>query len=152
LENKPFGGFAIYRNRGGFLVALPEITFVPVEWSAHVEGWLESIGGIERHIEALAMQVEGGAYQALSIRANGIESGVLIFSVEMEARGAVIVANAVAGKIRGVDLTVLALNFLTELGRAAGAVAVRCWTDRRGLVRKCEAMGLKSSYVLEGQI
>lgn len=98
------------------------------------------------------MQVEGGAYQALSIRANGIESGVLIFSVEMEARGAVIVANAVAGKIRGVDLTVLALNFLTELGRAAGAVAVRCWTDRRGLVRKCEAMGLKSSYVLEGQI
>lgn len=98
------------------------------------------------------MNIERGEYQALSIRSDGVESGVLVFSVEKEPRGAVIVANAVAGKIRGFDLTVLCLNFLTEMGRAVGAVAVRCWTDRRGLVRKCEGMGLRASYVIEGSI
>ncbi|WP_323006769.1 hypothetical protein [Pseudorhodobacter sp.] len=126
---------------------LPEITLEPVEWSPRVEGWLHKIAGVERHIEAIAMRVKA-ANQALSIRANGVESGMLVYSVELEPRGAVLVANALAGRFCGVDLTVLCLNVLTEMGRAVGAVAVRYWTDRRGLVRKCEKMGLESRYVL----
>lgn len=98
------------------------------------------------------MQIEHGEYQALSIRADGVERGVLVLSVENEPRGSVIVVNALAGRIPGIDLTVLCLNFITEMGRAAGAVAVRFWTDRRGLVRKCEGMGLRASYVVEGSI
>lgn len=133
-------------------MALPQIDFEPVEWSNALAAWLGGIDGVERDIQAMKTHVETGEFQALSIRADGVESGVLIYSVEHEPGGAVIVANALAGRIRGVDLTVLCLNLLAEMGRKVGAVGVRCWTNRRGLVRKCENMGLKARYVIEGAI
>jgi hypothetical protein len=152
LEGASGRGFAAFASRGGGVLGIPEIEFSPGNWSPIVEGFLQQIDGIKRHINALQIGVENGDMQALLIRSNGAPAGVLIWSIENDQAGAVVIANAVAGSIKGVDLTVVALNFLTEAGRAVGAVGVRCWTQRKGLVRKCEALGMRSSYVIEGSI
>jgi hypothetical protein len=131
---------------------LPEIEFKPGNWSPVLEGFLHDIDGIEGHINALQNGIERGDMQALLISSNGDYVGVLIWSIEHEERGAVIVCNAFSGRLRGVDLTLLAVNFLVAAGRKVGAVGLRAFTDRRGLVRKLEAVGMKTRFMIEGRI
>lgn len=127
------------------------LTFDPVQWGPVVEGWLAPIGGIERHVNALAARIEAGEYQALLIRADGQAVGVLVLSVEVEPLGSIIVVNALAARpLRGLDVTKAVLAFLTETGKAVGAVGLRFWTERKGLVRKCEAAGMRAKFVVEG--
>lgn len=129
------------------------LKFEPVAWSVQIEGQLASIRGIERHLNALQMGVEAGDMQALQIKIEGRAVGVLVWSVEHEPRGATLVVNALSCEpVAGVDMTLAALNFVTEAGRAVGAVAVRFWTERKGLVRKCEKAGMFRRYVMEGAI
>jgi hypothetical protein len=152
MANATCRRFAACAYRGGVSVALPKIDFEAVQWSQVVEGFLQSIAGVERHLNALNIGVENGDMQALLIRANGQNCGVLIWSVEHDLSGPVIVANAVAGSLPGVNLTIVCINFLVEAGRASGAKSVRAFTDRPGLVRKCEAVGMKARFMIEGTI
>lgn len=129
------------------------MTFEPADWGPAVEGWLHNISDIDRHIEVLRERVETGEYQALSILIEGRNVGVLIWSVENEPFGSVIVVNALAGiTLPGHDLTAAALSFIKTTGRATGAKALRFWTERNGLVRKCERHGMRATYVMEGAL
>jgi len=132
---------------------IQQVNFVPTEWGPKVEGWLHQIDGIERHIDAMQSRIASGEYQALTIEADGETVGAVVWSVEHEPRGAVVVVNALAGRpVPGLDLSKLALAFVARVGRASGAVAVRFWTDRRGLVRKMQGQGFRMSYVMEGRL
>lgn len=111
------------------------------------------IEDVDRHLNVIRDRIESGEYQALSIRADDAPIGVLVWSVEQEPRGAVVVVNALAGVTpKGHDLTAAALEFLTVSGRMAGAVALRFWTARKGLVAKCERRGMRAQYVVEGTL
>lgn len=129
------------------------MTFEPAAWGPVVEGWLHQISDIDRHIEVIRERVDSGEYQALSILIEGRNVGVMIWSIENEPCGSVIVVNALAGMtLPGHDLTAAALAFIKTTGRAVGAVALRFWTQRRGLVRKCERHGMRAQYVMEGAL
>lgn len=128
------------------------LTFSPQPWGVCVEHWLCDIRGIDRHIDVIRDKVKSGEWQALLIEVGGDQVGVMVWSVEIEPRGAVIVVNALSGHAPEHDLTAAALTFLKTTGRAVGAVALRFWTERRGLVRKCEKHGMRASYVMEGQL
>lgn len=130
-----------------------KVTFTPISWGPAVEGWLHLIDEIDAHIENLAHCIAEGAFQALEIAVDGEPCGVLVWSVENEARGAVVVVNALAVlPVAGLDMSKLALAFVTKCGRGVGAIAVRFWTKRRGLVRKMERAGFRKSYVMEGAL
>jgi hypothetical protein len=129
------------------------IEFQPVQWGPRLEGWLHRIDGIERHINAMADQIDRGAYQALLIDVGGQDVGALVWSVEIEPRGPVVVVNALAADpVPKIDMSAAALAFVAHCGRAAGAVAVRFWTERRGLVRKMQRHGFRKTYVMEGAL
>lgn len=129
-----------------------EITFRAAAWGPAVEGWIGLIDGIGRYKPIIREAVEGGEMQALEILADGQPVGALVWSVERERAGAVVVVNALAARpVPGVDVTRAALAFVTACGRGVGAVALRFWTDRPGLVRKCERAGMRKTYVMEGR-
>ncbi|KEP71763.1 hypothetical protein DL1_00395 [Thioclava dalianensis] len=131
-------------------MASETLSFSPHPWGPLVESYLCQIESAPRHLDVWRDQVASGEAQALLICDGSEPVGVMIWSVEREPCGAVIVANAVAGRARGHDLTAACIAFMKSTGRAVGAVALRCWTDRKGLVRKCERHGMRASYVIEG--
>ena len=132
---------------------LPALTFDPAPWGPRVEGHLHRIDGIGRHLDGIAARVLAEEYQALLIHLDGRDVGALVWSIEQDDRGPVIVVNALAAEpIRGLDVTRLALDLIAQAGRIIGAVAVRFWTEREGLKRKMERAGFRSSYVLEGAL
>ena len=135
------------------MAGLPEVNFVPSDWGPEIEGWLHGIADFDSHVETMRERIESGEYQALTIAAGGQSVGAMVWSVERDPTGAVVVVNALACRpVKGVDMSRVALAFVAALGRSAGAVAVRFWTQRRGLVRKMQKFGFVKTYVLEGRL
>jgi len=128
-----------------------KLWFSPAPWSDQVADELRGIAAHdERDVLIFRRQIEAGNMQLMAIYADGRRVGCLVSSVAHEPDGCALVLNAVAAQpVAGVSLAREILDRWRQLARATGARWVRCWTQRRGLVRVLEQDGATASYVIE---
>lgn len=127
------------------------VTFNPVAWSDQVAGDLTRIAGLDaRDLAIFRQRVETGDFLAMEVLHLGRRVGSVIWSVEAEPDGHSLVVNAAAADpVPGVCLVSELVARLSALGTLTNARAVRCWTQRAGLVRKLEKHGATRRYVME---
>jgi hypothetical protein len=132
----------------------PKITFHAAAWSDHVAADLRLIDGTEdREITAFAMRIADGDFHLLEVRNSGERIGSVIWSIEREFDRHVVVINAACVRpISGACITAEINKRMEFVARTVGAKALRCWTQRAGLVRKLETLGAKRRYVMELEI
>lgn len=129
----------------------PQVTFEPEAWGQRIEDDLAYIAdATPRDLAAFRHLVESGKFKAWGVFENGRRVGSVIWCIEREPDGHAYVINAAA--VRGpteTDVTEAMFQAFATLAKGSGARAIRCWTERPGLVRKLEARGARRKNVLE---
>lgn len=133
------------------MASAPQVTFDPVAWSDRVAGDLTRIADVRgRELEIFQQRVEAGDFMAMEALHKGKRVGSVIWSVEDEADGKAIVINAAAAEpVDGVCVVKELHVRMIGLAVMINARALRCWTQRAGLVRKLENLGATRRYVME---
>lgn len=135
----------------------PPVTFVQADWSEAVEADLGRItsgqvdrGDMQRDLAAYKSLVDTEQAQLLAVRHEGETIGHVIWSTDAQPDGFDVVINAATvAPVAGIDVTAAIFDAFATLGKSTGARALRCFTKRPGMVRKCELLGAHVSYVLE---
>lgn len=128
-----------------------KVTFAAAGWSMLAARDLARIADASEHdIRVFAEEVSAGNWQLMDVLVNGERKGCVIHSVEQEgARHSLVINAAAVAPVAGVDVTDAMLRLYRSLARHCEAYAIRCWTSRKGLVRKLERAGAARRYVME---
>lgn len=128
-----------------------QVTFDPVAWCDRATGDLSRIEDVSaREMEIFRSMVEGGDFMLMAAMHQGQRVGTVIWSVEAEQDGNAIVINAAAADpVPGVCVVQELHSRMQHLAQLVNARALRCWTQRAGLVRKLEKLGATRRYVME---
>lgn len=129
----------------------PKVTFARAPWSMLAARDLAQIADVTEHdLRVFACEVSAENWQLLEIFADGERIGCLVWSVEQQGdRFALIINAAYARPVPGADVTGAMLDMFRATAQHVGACAIRCWTERAGLVRKLEQAGATRKYVME---
>lgn len=144
-------------DNADFLSEIGPVQFVPADWGQAVIDDLKRItSGMPadldrtRDVAAYKHMVEAGHAQLLAVQVDGQTIGHVIWSIDQQPDGFDVVINeAAAMNVPGIDVTHAIFAAFSELGKSTGARTLRCFTCRPGMVRKCESYGAQLSYVLE---
>ena len=107
-----------------------------------------------RDLEILELQVDQGEALLHAVEVGGVRVGSMIWSIETETDGkrALIVQAIGCDAVPGRDLLSEVHAAVEVLAKFSKCWAIRCWTERPGMVRKLGRVGFRSRYVLEKEI
>lgn len=128
-----------------------KVTFRVASWNMLAARDLAQIGDMNADdLRIFKDQITAGNWQLLEVLVYGERMGVVVHSVEHEgAKHALVINAAAVGAVAGIDVTAVLIRFYKQLARSCEAYALRCWTNRMGLVRKLERVGAARRYVME---
>jgi len=125
------------------------------EWSDQVEADFQRVRDqTPRELGMLQDQVASGAWGLFAVMHQGEAVGHCVFSVDTEIDGQrVFSINALGARlVPGEDVAGFIIDTARHLAKAGDCRAVRAWTTRRGLVRKCLDHGYKIRFEMEVEI
>lgn len=128
-----------------------EVSFEREAWNQLAESELGQIGDVTRQdMDVFRAQVKLDQWQLLAVLVDGVRVGSLVWSLERQGKEFSVIVNAASVRpVRGVDVTKAITDMFRTVASHYGAVAVRIWTSREGLVRKLERAGATKRYVME---
>lgn len=126
------------------------LSFAPLDWDETTEKHLSEIAATtERDVAIFRDAVGAGTFCHWAILDGGERVGSLIWSVAHEPDGFVYVINAAAvDRPTSRDVTAFLFDWFEGFAKQTGAIGLRCWTERAGLMRKLVPHG-RLKYVLE---
>jgi hypothetical protein len=131
------------------------IAFRPSKWSRQVADDLRTVAShSERDLIAFRTSIDRGEMQVLEVWHGADRVGSLVWSIMPEIGRRVLVINALAARpVPGVSVALVVKDRFAEFAKVLGCRALRCWTQRAGLVRVLENNGAATaSHVIELEV
>lgn len=130
----------------------PQVTFPQIGWDGASERHLGLIAGeTEAGVAHYREEVSAGRMALHGIMLDGWRAGTIAFMVDHDLAGRILFVTGMgAESTKGINLAKeAASNFLPEIARQLGCVAIRFWTRRAGFTRVLAGEGFSSIYVME---
>jgi hypothetical protein len=142
-------------NWGDYLMGVAQketkVTFDAALWCDRAKADFDAIPGSTADLVAdYAEGLKRGTYQMLAVMVDKARVGSILFEVVQERSGPVVIIHALrCDAVAGLPVTEITHAKFVDNCRAQGAVLLRCFTERAGLVRRLCKLGAKAVWQIE---